>query len=578
MAVQPKVVVNLETYSGAFTKGLEGAGRDVKKFAQTAEKAFKNLTFQGGASGFASAFASATKAAEDFATAIRTGGSAQQELGKLVNQIPIVGQFKQAGEAIRELITGEKAAIIQMDKMAESATKVVANLREAAKQEELLGKYGVELAQLQAKNTKDSTITSLNAKNEELQRKLVELNDKATLTVDSNGNEVKTYTDAQEVERKQLLTEKASNDALKVAAEKTLQQQLVEITKDRDQRIYQEHVSSLAETDALEASMQEKSLRRQGKGLESAVVAVRAEGKAKVDAINAQLKDQRALDKIGDPVERDAHIAELNAKRIAAIKSTSTTIADLTAEDNRRKQALTEEGQEKIRQIRAAGTIAALKATDAALNEGYEREGSSLRSHLAEQAEIQEEYRKQIADIDKKYKENKYQGHDDQEQKKQLEAAAAIERQQKLGQLGASSTIEANKRDIEHARELRKAWEEAGDPLEKYKNKLVDIREAYAKYHDKKLRDTQLQQLDDETLQSLKQTDRGPKIDLYGRTSGTQYITAGGDSLAAQQLAEIKKQADKEEERQKWLYDMWQALKDKANGIVQELNIDAIGY
>ncbi len=67
--------------------------------------AMKQLIAGAGVTAGAYAFQKLAESARDAATAIRTGGSASEALGRIVNTIPIVGQFKQADEVIRELIT-----------------------------------------------------------------------------------------------------------------------------------------------------------------------------------------------------------------------------------------------------------------------------------------------------------------------------------------------------------------------------------------------------------------------------------------------------------------------------------------
>src|SRR4051812_32830554 len=115
MSTAAKITVDLETRTAAWSKGLEGASKEVKTWAKDVSGQFKALSFGDGfdAKGvakFGDALADVSKQATEFATQIRTGTSYAEALNGVVDQIPIVGKFRQAGESIRELVTGEKAA------------------------------------------------------------------------------------------------------------------------------------------------------------------------------------------------------------------------------------------------------------------------------------------------------------------------------------------------------------------------------------------------------------------------------------------------------------------------------------
>lgn len=111
MSIAAKITIDTEVRSAGWNAGLAKNEKELRSFVSKAQGTFKNLTFQNGFGNFAGTLSAAAKGAEELATALRKGGSAQEALGKIVDGIPIVGPMRQAGEAIRELITGEKAAV-----------------------------------------------------------------------------------------------------------------------------------------------------------------------------------------------------------------------------------------------------------------------------------------------------------------------------------------------------------------------------------------------------------------------------------------------------------------------------------
>src|SRR4051794_41009358 len=130
MSTPAKVTVNLETRTEGWAKGLDYSQRETVKWVRGIEKEFKSLTFGGGkgfggnTAAFASELASVAKEARDVATELRTGGNQAEILSNYVSKIPIVGQFHQAGMAIRELIFGTQAAKIETLKQVESVKEL----------------------------------------------------------------------------------------------------------------------------------------------------------------------------------------------------------------------------------------------------------------------------------------------------------------------------------------------------------------------------------------------------------------------------------------------------------------------
>lgn len=100
------VVKAFETVDQAYQRVQVKVAKDnLDKGESGGGGAMKQLIAGVGVTAGAYAFQKLAESARDAATAIRTGGSASEALGRIVNTIPIVGQFKQADEVIRELIT-----------------------------------------------------------------------------------------------------------------------------------------------------------------------------------------------------------------------------------------------------------------------------------------------------------------------------------------------------------------------------------------------------------------------------------------------------------------------------------------
>lgn len=369
-------------------------------------------------------FARVTQAASEAATAIRTGGTASQAFGKMVDQIPIVGQFKQAGEAIRELITGEKAAVIEATKLGESALRVSAAYREIAMAQQIRGTRGDERSRISIEQGIDAQQKALNARAAELEQK--------RLAIESNPEHFKVgggltgynieydkeghYTDAQKAEmegyRKEalaILALRASLNKDEIAAQKMLKeestQRQVEFIRAADEQVA-----------AVEASMQEKALRRQGKGIESALVAVDQAAAAQKKALAAQL-DPLKLAGLSDEdaaARKRAVFADIDA----IDRQHRDTVADLQRADENKKAAVVREGEETIKKIQAEANIAHLESL-----------GKTLE---AEEAKIRESSRAKIAEIEKAYRAEHEGRLDFAQELKDARAAVGTETEAKL--------------------------------------------------------------------------------------------------------------------------------------------------
>src|SRR5437773_2677112 len=102
---------------GGFETEVQTLPRDPQRFTLRLGKGMSAIATTG------TKLKQAAEAAEHFATAIRTGATATEAMGQFVERIPIVGTFKQAGDAIRELVTGEKAAVEQQKNVNEQLAR-----------------------------------------------------------------------------------------------------------------------------------------------------------------------------------------------------------------------------------------------------------------------------------------------------------------------------------------------------------------------------------------------------------------------------------------------------------------------
>jgi hypothetical protein len=240
------------------------------------------------------------------------------------------------------------------------------------------------------------------------------------------------------------------------------------IRKNYEDAFAEDRRQSGLETDAVVAGMEERALRRQGKGLESAIQANSEKVKHQVSDLRASVREHE-LEKL-DPADRPAKIADVEAKIIAISKSGREINAELRYEHDRKEQEQARDNGEKLAEIQADGNIERLRIQDENLNARAEKEGRATRSHLAEQAQIQEEYRKQVAGLEKKYREDNRTNdvnRDDPTLKASL-AAADEERRQKLGVLEREGRQRGDEEPGgDHLKEQRKLWEQRwGRPAE----------------------------------------------------------------------------------------------------------------
>ena len=719
MSAAKTVSVDVEARSAGVTQGLDKAKADFKKFADEVVKemegikpgkdffnkgdflmgdkssmmkgvneAKKSLTEGLSGGGLSSALVGVTAlqvglssvadGARKAADGLKAGETTAQAFGGVVDGLPIVGAVKQWGEAmhdfVHEITTGEG----WMRKMDEAAKEASRNWHEAARARSTIGKYGQEKQELDIGNQTKSEQENIKAEADKHRAEFRRLSDQIHADENSlmnrtfrnfNSGEIAQLQQARDAEQRIINSLQgksgAAGDAGKQSARDSRYNAMVADT---------EKIRALnADVERAAAEGEEKSLKAQGKTLESRIVGVQTEARLRADALKSKLdpSQMRGMDD-----QRRMSLAEgtINAT-VEAEKSAAITIENLRTEDARRKEAIARENAEKLAEIDAQGNIARLKAQDEAANAQNERMGRSGRSHLAEQAAIAEEARKQAVAVQAKFADehpgqhvvendaynreeaglseehkdslarivvaenkyiddlrksesntdnpaekarismlrkaaeaqytsdleseaNSYQSKlqslrqkytvntgaadfaGDANAKSQL-AAVAAEKEMKLKGLGQEDKDATQKRDIEHAHELRRAWEELGTPAEKYRAKLDEINETYDKLGDANLKKKALQKLDADTLRSM-EVDHTPHVNLYGRSDhrGIDLLTRGRDQAskdlqaikhAAETAAASKKTAESLTEWAPMMQQIWQAvfMQQPAGGLSQ---------
>jgi colicin import membrane protein len=620
MAQPAAIVVRLSTESSAWSKGLGDAGKDVQSFVNKAQGQFKALSFDSGnsinAGGILKAVGaldSVGKAAVEVATSIRNGGSAGEAFANILSKTPI-GPFISLGNSIRELVTGEKAAAIETAKLNEHLNKTNDIYRSISQTRAAFGKFGDEKAKLDIDKETNERITALHKQQEEIT--------KAKQEIEKHDDNIGYYSAAQKREMKRLDDEKkAIGLEIQVAGEARTQKEK-DLKRERAQTEL-EYTRSLNErTIASEAAMTEKSLKRQGKALESAITAVKADRDKNIRELEASLDPYKleGMDE-GDKAARIKATNEAIAKEKA---KGDETVDTLEAEDARRKQELALDNQEKLKEIQAKGNQESLKLQDEHINTSNELNGNAQRSHLAEAATIEEEYRKQIAEIEKHAREERAHGFIDPEAIEGQKKAAEEQRKQAMGLLKEKGTDEFTKnqnelikeqrklweqsgdaqaqyaakladindhfrkfhdaklRDAEIAKldneiikEQRKLWEEVGTPQDKYAAKMADINEHFEKFHNQKLKDAEIEKLDKATILDLEKQNpnHDPNINLYNRSQSLGQVTEGkGDEIARTQLEEMKKAGARGETLSTQMRDIWDYFR-KQLGPFTEISI-----
>ena len=362
--------------------------------------AMQQLIAGAGATAGAYAFQKVAESARDAATAIRTGGSASEAFGKIVNTIPIVGQFKQAGEAIREMIRGTEAAKIQLEKLNESLIITSARYHEIAMSAEMRGKRGDEKAHLQVDQGTAAQQAALNNEKRELDKKRAEITpSRFNFEEGKNGSVASgsislslkegSYSKAQLQEIKLLEQQSKAIQAKRVSLNADNLSQNKMLDEDDAQRLLEFKRGMDEQRIGIETTNRIKVLRRQGEAIQSALYGIKQRTEATKRANQAQLDPLKLAGQDAAQItEMKKKVAETNASLDA---SAAIDSEELLAEDNRKKWEIYRDSQETITHIQAEGAIERMKLAHDELG--------------AELATIQESSRVAIVAAEKKQRE-----------------------------------------------------------------------------------------------------------------------------------------------------------------------------
>jgi hypothetical protein len=474
MAIAGKITVDLEARDAKWSDGLSKSEKELKQFVDKSQKSLSALTLQKGVGAFADVFSKGAQAASDFATSIRTGMSQAEAFGKLLDAIPIVGKFKQGVEAVWELVTATKAEIAHFEKLSESTTKVIDGYREMAQAARLKGLFGDNRAIVQADIDTDAKITALHDKSAALATKRREIEQHQGDIVGGGLFSKRNLTQAQEDELKELelggklITAQIARAERGRQREKELIQREAAEHQRQFMRAEEEQVASFG------ASAMEKALRRSGKPLESAMIAVTEDASARIRA---------ELDKLTDYA-----LAGLNNKdRIARVRSVYDTIHAIQKDAAETSQALAQEDARRKLEITNDHWRSIVKLNREARINDMEAAGKHREAELTR---IRGEYFDQVAEAEKKYREeHKSAAQVDRNDPtfKAAEQAAAYRRDTAERLLRAREIADIEKRQGERSRRdneeflktQQKLFEEAKPPLEKYEEVIRELKQAF---------------------------------------------------------------------------------------------------
>ena len=369
---------------------------------------FKQLVAGAGATAGAYAFQKVAESAKNAATAIRTGASESQTFGSIIDGIPIVGQFKKAGEAIRELIVGEKAALIQAEKLGEAAEKISAAYARRALQKQTFGLRGDDKSAADAELSHGEKLIELGKKVEDANKarasfetdhaasSLLHPIDRIKQSFKGNeGRTSKDYSDSEKANYAILLKDEADANVAKRTQTASFAASEVLRKEDIAQRQLETFRAMDEQRIATETSDKIKALRKQGLTIESALLAVEAHGEADYRSRHNRLDNTKLDALLGgrNGAEAKALKAQVAAEDLAAKATEDNERADLLEEGNRKQQEIYRGNEEAITHIKAEAAI--------------ERQKLAHDELGAELATIQESYRVAIVEAEKKQRETR---------------------------------------------------------------------------------------------------------------------------------------------------------------------------
>jgi hypothetical protein len=568
MGTMGKVTVDLEARSAGWTKGLNNAGYDVKAFVRNAERDFKNLTGQGNLSGFAGAWSKHIKGASEFITEIRTGGTASEQFGHIIERLPIAGPFYQAGLAIKEMITGEQAMVIEAKKIGDEADRLSKIYRQIAMDRELRGTRGDERDHKLIERETNARQQSLNDQKKKLEEerdailaKPEHLRFEGGLTGYAPRYDKEGHYTAEQLERLEAIRkEEQGIRDLRQNANAEGSRSEGKLTKQINQRELEYHREKFESDKQHEEGMTEIALRRSGKRLEATLYSIKAEADARARVNLYSLDDS----KIGglSASNKISHFFAESGSAINTFAKAAQASGILIHEQQFKESELQKDHEEEVTKITAEANI--------------ERLGMMGKTHEAEAAKIEENYRASKVAMEKKQREENRLMDTNKSDPTLMaaESAAAMRRFNSLGN-------EAFKTRQDHIKKERELWASVGDPLQKYDAKLGEINDQFKELGDKKLRDKQLGKLQGETLKEMGFTDHPSGIDAAMHQQRLDYtLPAGatnGNAPIEEMLKILRERAAKQERVDQDVNQLRNVLTKYFEGVITEYNLTGFG-
>lgn len=366
----------------------------------------------GGVEGAADKFAAASKDAERFFTTLRTGGDAFKALDEQLQRIPIAGKFLEAGEALREVIRGTKAALVEAEKWSASAERVADGYRQIAAAQSLMGLRGAARETRETDIGADERIKALHAQKEALQKQADEINGRDGFTRRatsflSGGKEGQSQAELDELKR--IVNEKklVGAQVLEASKERALKEREIEGQTQRDLFLF--HRDTAQKIEALEAHMEEVALRRSGKPLESAMMKVQQSFiEAKHDIENQAEAMARPFEKSAKALTEKGNTQAAAKQAAEAAKIHQDANAQIVTLDRQRAQTIEElefeEGRKRSEQAKALAEDAKQSTAEA----NVERLRATGQTLAAERAQVREHYRKKIEELEKQSRQERH--------------------------------------------------------------------------------------------------------------------------------------------------------------------------
>lgn len=503
MAIAGRIIVDLIAKDEKWSDTISKSEKGVRKFVDNVQRDMKSLTLQNGAGAFVDVFSKGAKAAEDFATQIRTGTSNSEAFGKIIDDIPIVGKFKQAGEAIGEVIFKTKALQIESQKLSDAAEQISDAYRDVAAARSLLGLRGTAQESRQIDIDEDNKVKALHKEQEEVTKQIEEIEKHRTDLIGAGLTSKGNLTDAQNAELEKLLQQKEANNQKIILSDTQRQdkQARLEASAQRELFVVQRDWAQRIESNEMQS--QEVALRRRGQVLESAQM------KQEAQFLEAKHAIENEADELARPYEKSAkEFAERfkkggeladqleskkNADKAAGIRKAA---ADLLASYEKRKNETVASLQEDLGHKQEEQAIAHRETMTKIQRDADIQQLEAKGKHYeAAVAKADADYFDRIATMERKYREE-HNGsdadYDDPGLKGEQQAAYAkrdadiavanskrVEEEQKKASEEQKKRDEQLRKDSEEFhKEQAKLWEEAKTPIEKYQDRIRELKQA----------------------------------------------------------------------------------------------------